>query len=136
MAWSHTATLYIVDLVFYIILFPLTLYLGYRHGKHAILGYFYLNICCAVRIVADIVSVVDETKSSGNGQPSIAAAVLRSIGLSPLMLSLAGFLHEIHHYLLIITANSDKAEKRTKRWMWFAQFQIHGVVATGTYIDG
>lgn len=131
MALSHTSILYIVDLVFYIILFPVTLYLAYRHGRHAILGYFYLNVCCAVRIVADIVSVVDASHTSANGQPSIASAVLGSIGLSPLMLSLAGFLHEIHHYLLIVTSTSNKTEKRAKRWMWFAQIQIHGIVAAG-----
>ena len=128
MSINNTTILAIVELAIYLLLLPQTIWLAHRHGRHGILGYIYLNITCGVRIIADIVQIAERNHT---GPPTIAVVVLGSIGLSPLMLAVAGFLHEIHHYLLLSTTTSHKKLKSTSRWLWFAQVQIHAIVATG-----
>ena len=128
MGLSNTTILSIAELLGYMTLIPVTIYLGYRHGKHGFLGWFYLNAFCALRAAADIVQIIDRNQPTN--QPSIASAILSSLGLSPLILSASGFLHESHRYHL--NATMSKAKVRTStRWLWFAQFQIHGVSGAG-----
>lgn len=126
MTLSNATILYIVELAIYLILLPIVLHLGYRHGIHGILGYFYLNLACTIRIVSDIISIIEKDDTT-----SIAAVVVSSVGLSPLLLSLAGFLHEIHVKLLSTTTATETQRKKTIRWMWFAQIQIHAVAIIG-----
>lgn len=128
MTLSKTGILAIVELVLYLGVAPVVLYLAYRHGRSAFLGYFYLNLACGVRIVADIIDIVDDSKSGS--APSTAAIVVGSIGLSPLLLALAGFLHEAHIYLIRGTANTQLARPRVRR-TWFAQLHFHTVTMVG-----
>lgn len=128
MTLTGTSDLYIAELVIYLLLFPFTLYLGYRHGSAGFLGYLYLNLSCGVRIAADIVSLLPANRDATH--PTISSAILSSIGLSPLLLALAGFLHEVHVRLVDAT-HSAKQAKGTKRWLWFVQIQIHGVSVLG-----
>lgn len=132
MTLSNTTVLAIVELAIYLLLVPQTIYLAYRHGRHAILGYLYLNLVCVVRIVADILQIAQQNSTTSSGSPSIASIVLSSLGISPLLLAIAGFLHEIHHQLLTNTASFSFSNQRsTIRWMWFAQVQWHAVCAAG-----
>ena len=128
MTLSKAGILAIVELVLYLGVTPLVLYLTYRHGRHAFLGYLYLNLACGVRIVADIIDIVDDSKSSG--APSLAAIIVGSIGLSPLILALAGFLHEAHVYLIRGTSSTKLAHTRIRR-TWIAQLQFHTVTVVG-----
>lgn len=128
MTFSGTSDLEVVELIIYLVLFPITLYLGYLHGKTGFLGYFYLNTTCAVRIAADIVSLLPSNRDATH--PTIAAAILSSIGLSPLLLALSGFLHESHVRLVEVTQGAGQVRK-TKRWLWFIQIQIHGTSVLG-----
>lgn len=128
MTLSKTGILAVVELVLYLGVTPVVLYLTYRHGRHAFLGYFYLNLACGVRIVADIIDIVDDSKSGG--APSMAAIIVGSIGLSPLILALAGFLHEAHIYLIRGTASTKVARTRIRR-TWIAQLQFHTVTMVG-----
>lgn len=128
MALTATSDLYIVELLVYLVLFPITLYLGYRHGKAGFLGYFYLSAICAVRIAADVVSLLPANRDASH--PTITTAILSSIGLSPLLLALSGFLHEAHVRLVDVTQGPRQA-KATKRWLWVMQIQIHGTSILG-----
>lgn len=128
MTLSGASDLYIVEVIIYLVLFPVTLYLGYRHGSPGILGYFYLNASCAVRIAADIVSLLPANRDATH--PTMTSAILSSIGLSPLLLALSGFMHEAHVHMTDST-HSPRQAKTTKRWLWIAQFQIHGVSIVG-----
>lgn len=128
MAFTGTDYLNIIEIIIYLIIFPITIYLGFRHGKAGFLGYFYLNVACTVRIVADIVSLLPANRDAAS--PTIASIVLSSIGLSPLLLALSGFLHEAHVRLVTVT-HSFAQLKKTKRWLWFIQIQIHGTAVLG-----
>jgi hypothetical protein len=128
MTLSKTGILAIVELVLYLGVSPLVLYLSYRHGRHGFLGYLYLNLACGVRIVADIIDIVDDSKS--RGAPSLASIIVGSIGLSPLILGLAGFLHEAHMYLIRGSSSVTEARARIRR-TWIAQLHFHTVTMVG-----
>ena len=98
----------------------------YRHGRHGVLGFFYLNTVCVLRIVADIVQIVDD-----NSKSALAPTILNSIGLTPLMLALAGMLHEIHFYTLPASNSSHTRVKTINKWLWFVQIHIHTICAVG-----
>lgn len=127
MALSDNSIVDIVELILYLPLIALSIYLGWRHGQNGFLGYFYLVLCCIIHAVADIVSLV---ASSQPNSTSIASIVLSSVGLSPLLLAISGFLHEAHLLLHRDTASRDKrrSSKNCGRWLWFIQWQIHVVV--------
>ena len=124
--WTKSITLSCVELAIYLPLVPIVLYLAYRHGKHGLLGYISLNLFVPLRIVADIISIADRNDTT----PSIASAVVSSIGLSPLLLCLAGLLHEIHYYQVVTTHTSDTSE-RVNRMLWLLQTQFHAATIVG-----
>ncbi|KAF2167621.1 hypothetical protein M409DRAFT_22422 [Zasmidium cellare ATCC 36951] len=124
MTLSHDSILSIVELVLYAPLLPLTTYLLFRHGRHGILGYYYLSAACTVRAVSDIVQLATSVNDS---TPSLGATILSSVGLSPLMLALAGMLHENHHYRLEMSNNTAAVKSRITKLLWFVQINIHSI---------
>lgn len=65
-----------------------TIYVIFRHGfRHgAVLGWAYLFIFFTLRIISSVMQLNDPTNSK--------ASLIASIGLSPLLLSAVGLLHE------------------------------------------
>ena len=134
MALSSSTVLYFIELVIYLALFPTIAYLGRRHGKTGILGFLPLSLFAALRIVSDILFIAQRNRTT----PSTAVSIVSSIGLSPLLLALAGLIHEQHVYLVNATCPPDRA-KTVKRWLWVAQAFFHtgavagiGIVIAGT----
>jgi hypothetical protein len=133
MPLSNTSVLSCVELALYAILVPPALFIAYRHGRHGILGYFYLNISIAVRIAAAISQLVNNDNDNSNDPTatlSLTTAVLSSIGLSPLILAMSGILHELHHYLHQASAATN-GKKNKSRWPLFLQVQIHTICTVG-----
>jgi hypothetical protein len=130
MALSSSSKLNIAELIIYAILAPLTIFLARRHGRHGLLGYFYLNAYCMIRVVANIIELLPGNRDPSSGHISTSQAVLSAVGLSPLILALGGFLHEAHVYLVHITSHGRHQEIKTKRWLWVIQLQIHAVCWT------
>src|ERR1700761_3798457 len=131
MTLSNTGILSAVELPIYLIIVPFVMYLTYRHGEAGFLGYFYLNISCGVRIAADIVELAQGTQvDNSTAKPTIAAIVIGSIGLSPLLLALAGMAHDLPPPVPLATKTAAKA-KSVRRWMVVAQVQIHAVIIVG-----
>lgn len=131
---SNTSILSSVEITLYTLLVPPALFIAYRHGRHGILGYFYLNLSIAVRIAAAICQLIDNNNNTNNNTtttPSRATIILSSIGLSPLLLAISGILHEIHHYLLLLQASSTTAYSKEPRWLLFIQIQIHTLSTVG-----
>ena len=120
MALSHTTVLWIVELAIYLLLAPVILYLSFRHGKRGLLGFFYLNVFAVTRIVSDIIFIAQRN----NTTPSEAAAIVSSIGLSPLLLALSGLIHEQHIYLVTATHSPARAQQ-IRKWMRMSQILIH-----------
>lgn len=112
------------------------MYLWRAHGRHNFLGGLYLNSYCGIRIVADIVSLLPSNRNSP--KPKESTIILSSVGLSPLILTLAGFSHYIH-YLLLQRQDRQAGKpplghKKYKLFLWFVQIQIHFVSAVGIII--
>lgn len=74
-------------LAIYSILIQPTPYLLWKHGRTGFLGWFYVQIFCVLRIVTGGMALHGNTTST-------SAMILNSIGLSPLLLAIAGVLHE------------------------------------------
>lgn len=129
---SNTSILSSVELALYILLVPSALFIAYRHGRHGILGYFYLNISIAVRIAAAICQLIDNKNNNNTTTttPSRATLILSSIGLSPLLLATSGILHELHNYLLLL-ASSPTASSKKSHWLLVIQIQIHTLCTVG-----
>ena len=100
----------IAQLATYIILLPLIAYLLYAHGKRGLLGYLYLFVFCSMQLISAGLQIANPT--------STTAAILSSVGLSPLLLGLAGIVHEAHIYLA--QPSSGKA-----KCYWLFQIALH-----------
>jgi prolipoprotein diacylglyceryltransferase len=79
------------QLAIYSVLVLPVLYCLYRHGRTGLLGWVYLAIFCIVRLTAGGLQLVDE----GNGLSTKSSVlIVDNIGLSPLLLTAIGVLHE------------------------------------------
>lgn len=96
MPLDNTTSLAIAELIIYIILWPVALYILIKHGKHGILAWFYLVTFDALRIVPAAMQIAAYAQSKPESE---VASILDAVGLSPLILCAAGVLHEIQHYL-------------------------------------
>ncbi len=63
-----------------------TIYVAFRHGFRALVAWAYLFLFCTLKIIGSGMQLSD-SQSSGS-------AIIGSIGLSPLLLTTAGILHE------------------------------------------
>lgn len=91
MAFSNTTDLAIAELVIYILLIPPTFWLLLKHGRRGLLAYVYFVAFEILRIVAAGILIADRNQPN----PSTTGAIINSVGLSPLLLTYAGFLHEL-----------------------------------------
>ncbi|KIA75726.1 hypothetical protein HK57_00461 [Aspergillus ustus] len=101
---------------------PLTLpvlYLLYTHGRHGFLAWAYLLAFCILRMTGGALAVSDPTNAG--------AQIISSIGLSPMLLSLEGVLHEARVY-----ATPYLNRKLEYTFMGF----FHVLVATGVAMVG
>jgi hypothetical protein len=74
------------ELALYLILSPPAVYLLARHFRFGFLGWAYLLAFCGLRIIGGALGLNDANAKT--------AAIISSIGLSPLLLAAAGILHE------------------------------------------
>jgi prolipoprotein diacylglyceryltransferase len=94
MALDSTTRLAIAELIIYIFLLPLTFFLLIRHGKRGILGWLFLAVFCILRIISSALQIREYNQVS-HGKPSTTTAgIVNSVGVSPLLLSVAGIIHE------------------------------------------
>ncbi|KIW97348.1 uncharacterized protein Z519_02740 [Cladophialophora bantiana CBS 173.52] len=105
---SNTVMLDTIEIVVYILLIPLIVILGVRHGLTHSLGYIFLCVFAVLRILADSLGIAD--RNSTNPNTIIMTSAMHSAGLSPLLLVLAGFAHEAHHYLVKATRSNNEAQ--------------------------
>jgi hypothetical protein len=83
-----TSGLLIAQLALYAPLTLPTLYLLYRHGHHGLLAWLYLLAFCVLRVTGGAMGL--------NDPHNAGAQIISSIGLSPLLLSIDGVLHEAY----------------------------------------
>lgn len=91
---STTEAISIAELIVYIPIFFLTLFIVFRHGFQRQMGWIYLVIFCTVRCAGagfKIASANDPT----NVTDLEWSAILQSVGLSPLLLASLGLLKRV-----------------------------------------
>lgn len=74
------------DLAVYLLLLPIVVYIFLKHKWTGFLPWYYLNIFCVARIVGGALGV--------QGSNSLAANIIQSVGISPLLLAVDGLVHE------------------------------------------
>ncbi|KAF2117066.1 hypothetical protein BDV96DRAFT_18022 [Lophiotrema nucula] len=84
------SALLVATIIVYAVLIQPISYCIWKHGTPGLLGWLVIQVFCVVRIVGSALQIHDET----TGSTSTAALVVASIGLSPLLLGVAGVLHE------------------------------------------
>lgn len=88
---SSTENLELANLAFYAILLLPALYCAIKHGKVGLVGWFYVNAMCGLRLVGNGLAY---HALSTTGEPNKTASIITGIGLSPLVLAALGILHE------------------------------------------
>jgi prolipoprotein diacylglyceryltransferase len=83
---TQSSTLATAQLAIYAVLSIPVIYILYRHGKQGFLGWTYLLIFCVLRMTG--------TGMSLSNPASTGAIVISNIGISPLLLSILGIMHE------------------------------------------
>ncbi|KAL4888818.1 integral membrane protein [Aspergillus ambiguus] len=89
------------------------LYLLVRHRRYGLLGWLFLFLFCTLRIIGGALAV---------NNPSAAANIISSVGLSPLLLATAGILHEARCY---------RIQPLDKKMEWVSVLAYHMVVVAG-----
>ncbi|KAL5360644.1 hypothetical protein BJX96DRAFT_175497 [Aspergillus floccosus] len=89
------------------------LYLLVRHGRYGLLGWLFLFFFCTLRIIGSAL-VINDT--------SVAANIISSVGLSPLLLATAGILHEARRY---------RIQPIDKKMEWVFVLAYHMLVVAG-----
>jgi len=113
----------IAQLAIYCALSIPNIYILIRHGWSGLLGWAYLFAFCTLRLVGAAIQL----SADKNGKVDTSAAIISSIGLSPLLLATSGILHEARHHR---ASNSNgKAE-------WILVLFYHILVASGVGLIG
>ncbi|CAK7218492.1 hypothetical protein SEUCBS140593_003565 [Sporothrix eucalyptigena] len=104
-------------LAIYIVLIQPSFYTLWKHGRTGLLGWFYLNAFCVLRIVTDAMTLHPNTGT--------ATLILASIGLAPLLFATAGILHE---------ARLAREPGMNNKIEWILQLQFHAIVIAGVVL--
>ena len=89
-----TTRLAIAELVIYLIIVPIILYILLRHGQPGYPGWGFLIVFCGLRLASDGFQISDHNKAAKGEPVSNTGAIINSIGISGLVYSLAGVIHE------------------------------------------
>jgi hypothetical protein len=84
----------IAEIVIYAPLYPLALYLTFRHSFYRQLAWFFLFLLCGVRIASGALAIV-AGHNPQNITVAVWAVVLGSVGLNPLLLATVGLLEVV-----------------------------------------
>lgn len=106
------------ELAIYLLLIIPCAYALYMHGRHGLLGWFFIVAFCSLRIIGSILEISNEKKQS----KSKSTQIISGVGLSPLILGVLGVLAEANHYL---------QERRSWFLRWPAELALHLTVGAG-----
>ena len=115
---SQSGQLAAAELAIYLLLVIPCAYTLYTHGKHGLLGWFFIVAFCSLRIVGSALEISDEKKNS----KSDSAQIISGVGLSPLILGVLGVLAEANHY---------PREHRSWLLRWPTEVALHLTVGAG-----
>jgi hypothetical protein len=84
----------IAELAIYVVLVPAVIYILLRHGKPGYLGWGFLIVFCGLRLAADGIQISNHDKAAKGEPVSNAGAIVNAIGISGLLYTLSGIIHE------------------------------------------
>ena len=85
----------IAELVIYVILFPLSALVIFRHGMGKNSGWIYLGIFCGIRIASSALGIVSY-KHPTSKDDLVWYSILGGVGISPLLLASKGLLTRVY----------------------------------------
>ncbi|KAI4175763.1 MAG: hypothetical protein LQ343_001376 [Gyalolechia ehrenbergii] len=98
MTLPSSSRLATAELIFYVLALALSIAVNVRHGFRLQLGWFFLVLLSMVRVVGNSMEIAAKSKNSIN--LFVGAAVLNSVGLSPLLLAMTAMLKRVNKDLL------------------------------------
>lgn len=81
----------IAQLAFFIAISPLILFCIWTHGRRHCLGWLFLSFFATIRVIGSILTI---SERSAQGPPGIGVQVLSGSAISPLLVGIAGVMHE------------------------------------------
>ena len=84
------SALLVTTLIIYAVLIQPILYCVWKHGARGLLGWLVIQIFCVIRILGSVLQIREEK----TGSDITATLVIANFGLSPMLLGVAGVLHE------------------------------------------
>jgi hypothetical protein len=96
--------IYPADLAVYLFLFPISCFVFVTHGLPGFLPWHYVNIFCFARIVGGALGVHDNN--------SLAAGIIQSVGITPLVLAVDGLVHEAYVSMIRLLENHGLTRKQ------------------------
>jgi hypothetical protein len=88
---TNSEPLSIASIIIFVVFVPPVTYCLWRHGKRGLIGWFYIQTLCIIRIAGNVLALhAYHTHSTG----SLTTVILQNIGLAPLLLGSVGILHE------------------------------------------
>lgn len=123
MTWTSKAILALVELIIYAALTPVTIYTLYKHRLPSLVGHVFLYAFILPRVIADRLTIHDHNVSTGVNE---TAAIVNSIGVSPLLLATAGFINESRHYICDYAHN-----EHAKKTGWIFELLLHVMLVGG-----
>ncbi|TDL17888.1 hypothetical protein BD410DRAFT_775673 [Rickenella mellea] len=98
MALDARGIISVIQVIVFVPIFFVALFLTFRHGFKRQAGWIFLLIFSIVRIVGGVMLVVAESLKNPSTAVFITAFVLESAGLSPLLFATWGFLQSVDLY--------------------------------------
>ena len=84
----------IAELAIYIILFPLALFVAFKHGFGKASGWLYLAIFTGIRIASSTLGILSY-KNPTNQDDMVWYSILGGVGISPLLLASKGLVSRV-----------------------------------------
>lgn len=125
MTWTSKTILSLAELIIYCALTPLFAYTAFKHRLPSLSGHIFIFAFIGLRLVTDGLAI---SKSNQPASANVTGAIINSIGLSPLLLAIAGYLNEARFYVLDYR-NRKVAKRRGLIYEIFLHlFVVGGVV--------
>lgn len=92
---NQTGALSVAELVFYCLIFPFTVFVGFKQGFSKTSGWYFLIALALIRIVGNAMELAVQTLSGVSSTVAEVASILSTLGLSPLTLCTIGLLKRL-----------------------------------------
>jgi prolipoprotein diacylglyceryltransferase len=88
MSLNAITRLAIAELIIYLILLPIVIFILIKHGRRGFEGWGFLIVFCVLRLTSSGIQIGDSNSTSTTG------AIINSVGISAILLALSGVIHE------------------------------------------